>query len=251
MKIIQAADYADMSRKAANILSAQIILFPRSVLGLATGATPLGIYHQLIEWYRKGDVNFSEAYSVNLDEYCALSPDNEQSYHYYMRHNFFDHINLPDGHIHIPDGTAEDYTAECMRYDNLITALGGIDLQLLGLGHTGHIGFNEPDASFGKMTHRVTLAQKTIDANARFFKNADEVPRFAITLGIRAIMHAKKILLVASGTDKGDILERALFGPITPAVPASILQLHPEVVVVADSAALKPCVAKHPEQFER
>lgn len=251
MKIIKATDYADMSRKAANILSSQIILFPRSVLGLATGSTPVGIYRQLIEWHNKGDIDFSEAYSINLDEYCGLSPENEQSYHYYMRRNFLDYINMPKTHSYIPDGTAGDYIAECKRYDSLINTLGGIDLQLLGLGHTGHIGFNEPDASFGKMTHRVILAQKTIEANARFFKNNGDVPRFAITLGIRAIMQAKKILLVACGADKGDILERALFGPITPSVPASILQLHPEVVVVADSAALEPSLARHPEYFER
>lgn len=238
MKIIQAADYQSMSRKAANIISAQVILFPKSVLGLATGSTPLGVYKQLIDWYCKGDLDFSQVTSVNLDEYCGLPEDHPQSYHFYMKQNFFQHINILSQNTHVPNGLLNDVEAECHYYDKLISELGGIDLQLLGLGHTGHIGFNEPDESFDKTTHRVTLKQKTIDANARFFDSESEVPKYAITMGIKAIMQAKKILLVVNGSDKAEILNRSLFGPITPSVPASILQLHPNMIVVADEQAL-------------
>jgi glucosamine-6-phosphate deaminase len=247
MKIISATDYDGMSRKAANIISAQVILYPDSVLGLATGSTPLGVYRQLVDWFRKGDIDFSKVHSVNLDEYVGLAPDHDQSYHYYMKENFFRHININLENTNVPNGLAKDTDAECARYDHLISDLGGIDLQLLGIGHTGHIGFNEPDQDFNKMTHKVKLNQKTIDANARFFNSADEVPKYALTMGMKAIMQAKKILLVANGEGKAEILERALFGPVTPAVPASILQLHPDVTVVADDAALAVIRDKHPE----
>lgn len=247
MKIYKAADYQSMSRKAANIISAQVILYPRSVLGLATGSTPVGIYRQLIDWYQKGDVDFSEAMTVNLDEYCGLSPENPQSYHFYMNENFFKHINVKPENIHLPNGLAADIDKECASYDRLIADLGGIDLQLLGLGNTGHIGFNEPDENFDKMTHQVALKQQTIDDNSRFFKSKDEVPRSAVTMGIKAIMQAKKILLVVNGEKKADIVEKALFGPVTPEVPASILQLHPNVTVVADAEAISTVEKKHPE----
>jgi glucosamine-6-phosphate deaminase len=248
MKIIEASDYQGMSRKAANIISAQVILFPRSILGLATGSTPLGIYRQLIDWYQKGDVDFSEVTSVNLDEYCGLSPANPQSYHYYMKQNFFSHINIRPEKTFVPNGLAEDINAECVRYDKLISSLGGIDLQLLGLGNTGHIGFNEPDENFNKMTHKVTLKQKTISDNSRFFDSIDEVPKYAVTMGIKVIMQAKKILLIVNGANKAEILERALYGPVTPEVPASILQLHPNLAVVADSDAMKIIHEKHPTE---
>lgn len=238
MKIIEAGDYRSLSRKAANIISAQVILYPRSVLGLATGSTPVGVYEQLIEWYDKGDIDFSGVHTVNLDEYCGLRPDHPQSYHYYMHTNFFDHVNIPEKNINIPNGLVRDITAECADYDRTITVLGGIDLQLLGLGNTGHIGFNEPNESFDKTTHRVALKEETILANSRFFDDPKEVPRFAVTMGIKSIMRAKKILMVVSGIGKADILEKALFGPVTPLIPASILQLHPDVTVVADEAAL-------------
>jgi glucosamine-6-phosphate deaminase len=238
MKIIEAPDYQGMSRKAANIISAQVILFPRSVLGLATGSTPIGIYQQLAQWYRKGDVDFREVRSVNLDEYCGLPTEDPQSYHFYMRKNFFSKINIQPGNTYLPNGLAEDIERECEAYDRLIMNLGGVDLQLLGLGNTGHIGFNEPDESFDKMTHKVALKPKTISDNSRFFTSADKVPKYAITMGIRAIMQAKKILLVVSGQNKADILEKAVYGPVTPEIPASILQLHPDVTVVADEDAL-------------
>lgn len=238
MKIISAPDYAAMSRKAANIISAQVILKPDSVLGLATGSTPVGVYRQLADWYRKGDLDFAKVRTVNLDEYCGLAPDHPQSYRFYMETNLFSQVNIQPGNTHLPDGLAADPAAECVRYDHLISALGGIDLQLLGIGHNGHIGFNEPDEAFGKMTHQVRLNTMTVEANARFFTDADEVPKFAFTMGIRAIMQARKILLVVNGFDKADILKQALTGPVTPAVPGSILQLHPDVTVVADEAAL-------------
>lgn len=238
MKIIQAQDYAAMSRKAANIISAQVILYPKSVLGLATGSTPLGVYRQLIEWYEKDDIDFSRVRTVNLDEYCGLAPTHEQSYRYFMNTNLFNHINISMDNTFLPDGLAKDSEAECRRYDELIEELGGIDLQLLGIGHNGHIGFNEPEEAFDRTTHKVQLNPRTIEANARFFASAEEVPQYAFTMGIKEIMQAKKILLVASGADKADILLAAVSGPITPAVPASIIQLHPDVTIVADEAAL-------------
>ncbi|WP_195984467.1 glucosamine-6-phosphate deaminase [Clostridium sp. D33t1_170424_F3] len=250
MKIFSAPDYTAMSRKAANLISAQVILKPDSVLGLATGSTPLGVYSQLIDWYEKGDVDFTKVRSVNLDEYCGLAPEHEQSYHYYMKENFFKHINVQMVNTHVPDGLAKDVAAEGHRYDKLIDSLGGIDLQLLGIGNTGHIGFNEPSDSFIKETHRVTLKQKTIDANARFFASKDEVPRYAVTMGIGAIMGAKKVLLVANGAGKAEILYQSLFGPITPEVPASILQVHPDVTVVGDEAAMAVIREKCPSAID-
>jgi glucosamine-6-phosphate deaminase len=249
MKIIKAPDYQSMSRKAANIISAQVILNQNSILGLATGSTPLGVYKQLIEWFQKGDIDFSKVHSVNLDEYVGLAPEHNQSYHYYMKDNFFNHINIKLENTNVPNGLAEDIDSECARYDKLIANLGGIDLQLLGIGNTGHIGFNEPNEDFDKMTHKVKLKQKTIDANSRFFASTDEVPQYAITMGIKAIMQAKKILLVANGEGKADILFRSLFGPITPAVPASILQLHPNLTIVADHDALSVITTKCPNSI--
>jgi len=234
MKIISARDYADLSRKAANIVSAQIILHETSVLGLATGSTPLGVYQQLIKWYEKNDIDFSKMKSVNLDEYCGLSPEHPQSYRYYMNNNFFNHINIDFQNAHLPNGMADDVVAECKRYDQLIAGLGGIDLQILGLGHDGHIGFNEPNKAFEKTTHCVELEEITIQANARFFGCIDDVPKKAITMGIKTIMQAHKLLLVVSGADKADILCRSLCGAISPDVPASILQMHPQLTVVDD-----------------
>jgi glucosamine-6-phosphate deaminase len=232
MNIIYAKDYQDLSRKVANVISAQVILKPNSILGLATGSTPIGAYKQLIEWYNKGDVDFSTVTTVNLDEYCGLSPDNEQSYRYFMNHNFFNHINIDMVNTNVPNGLADNYLSECQRYDTLIARLGGVDLQLLGIGHNGHIGFNEPDISFEKTTHIVDLDDTTIKANARFFHNIDEVPKKAITMGIKSIMQAKKILLVANGKDKKEIIDKALHGSVTPDVPASILQFHPDLTVI-------------------
>ena len=244
MRVIGVANYDQMSRKAASLLASQVILKRDSVLGLATGSTPLGIYRCLAEWYRQGMIDFSGASSVNLDEYCGLSPEHNQSYAYYMRENLFRHINIRPDHTHILNGMAADPEEEGRRYDELIRSLGGVDIQLLGLGHNGHIGFNEPDSSFAQTTHCVDLTESTIEANKRFFASADDVPRQAYTMGIGTIMKAKKILLIVNGEAKADIVAKAFFGPVTPEVPASILQLHPDVVIVADKAAL----SKVPEQ---
>ena len=238
MVIYKAKDYQDMSRKAANIISAQIIMKPNCVLGLATGSSPVGTYKQLIEWYKKGDLDFSQVTSVNLDEYKGLSPENDQSYRYFMNTNLFDHVNIDKTRTFVPNGLEADSDKACSEYNEIIRKQGGVDLQLLGLGHNGHIGFNEPDEEFDKLTHCVNLTESTIEANKRFFEKEEDVPRQAYTMGIKTIMRAKKILLIVSGADKADILYQSLCGPITPHVPASILQLHNDVTVVADEAAL-------------
>ncbi|MDR1439287.1 MAG: glucosamine-6-phosphate deaminase [Clostridiales bacterium] len=238
MRIYRATDYDGMSRKAANIMSAQVILKPGSVLGLATGQSPLGVYRQLIEWYGKGDVDFSEVTTVNLDEYIGLPPDSPQSYRHFMREHFFSHVNIKGGNAHIPDGLRGDAAAECARYDAIIRDAGGIDLQLLGIGHNGHIGFNEPGAAFEKGTHRIALSERTIKANSRFFKDEGEVPKYAYTMGIRSIMQARGILVVVFGEDKAEIVRRAFCGEVTPQVPASVLQLHNNVTLVGDEGAL-------------
>ena len=241
MRIIAAKDYNDMSRKAANIISAQVILKPDCVLGLATGSSPVGTYKQLIEWYKKGDLDFSQVKTANLDEYRGLPKSNDQSYDYFMKDNFFNHINVNFDNLHIPDGEEPDADKACADYDRIIAELGGVDLQLLGMGHNGHIGFNEPSDEFAKGTNCVDLQESTIEANKRFFASIDDVPRQAYTMGIGTIMSAKKILVVVSGKDKAAIVKKAFFGPITPRVPASILQLHPDVTVIADADALSEC----------
>ena len=246
MKIIYAEDYADLSRKAANQIAAQVILKPESVLGLATGSSPLGTYRRLIELYDAGDVDFAACRAVNLDEYCGLSEQNDQSYAYFMRENLFRHINIRPENTHIPDGMNRDMEAECRRYEEIISSLGGIDLQLLGIGHNGHIGFNEPDSSFSRYTHCVELAKQTVDANSRFFAKREDVPTHAYTMGIGTIMAANKILLIASGEGKAHILLEMATGPICPQVPASILQLHSDVTVIADKDALGLLMEKAP-----
>ena len=238
MKIIRTKDYEEMSRKAANLISAQILLKPDCVLGLATGSTPIGIYDQLVEWNKKGDLDFSTVKTVNLDEYKGLTRDNEQSYYYFMHHHLFDRVNIDEENTHVPNGKVENGDEECLRYEALIASMGGVDLQLLGLGRNGHIGFNEPAADFPKITHCVDLTESTIEANKRFFASADEVPRQAYTMGIGTIMKADKILVVANGEDKADAVAAMVQGKITPEVPASILQLHNNVILVADEAAL-------------
>lgn len=238
MVIYNAKDYNDMSRKAANIISAQVIIKPDSVLGLATGSTPEGTYKQLVEWYKKGDLDFAKVKAVNLDEYKGLSKDNDQSYAYFMRKHLFDHVNIDINNTFIPNGLEEDSKKECARYNQVIKSLGGVDLQLLGIGGNGHIGFNEPGEAFEKETHCVKLTEDTIKANSRFFASLDLVPKYAYSMGIKNIMQAKSILLVASGKSKADALYKAIYGEIVPSVPASILQLHNNVTIVADDDAL-------------
>lgn len=244
MKIIKAKDYQDMSRKAANIISAQIIMKPDCVLGLATGSTPIETYDQLIDWYKKGDLDFSQVSSVNLDEYRGLSHTDPQSYYYFMHEHLFKHVNIREEATFVPDGTNPDAEAACAAHEEIIKKLGGIDLQLLGLGNNGHIGFNEPSEAFEKETHCVDLTESTIQANSRFFDSIDQVPTQAYTMGIKSIMMAKKILIVANGEGKADIVARAFWGPVTPDVPASILQMHPNVTVVCDEAALSKAPIK-------
>lgn len=242
MKIYVTEDYQSMSRRAANILSSHIILKPNCVVGLATGSTPVGMYQQLIKWYEKGDLDFSAVRTVHLGEYVGLELTHEQSLSCFLNTNLFDHVNISPANTNIPDGLAADPQAECEWYNKVIREMGGIDIQVLGIGHNGHIGFNEPGGAFEKETHVVNLAARTIQANSRFFASPDDVPRQAMTMGIKTIMMAKRILLVVSGEEKADIVKEALAGPITPQVPASILQLHPYVTLVGDKAALSKLV---------
>ena len=238
MKIYCTENYQQMSRQAANIISAHIILKPNCVLGLATGSTPIGMYKQLIEWYKKGDLDFSQVKSVNLDEYVGLAPTHDQSYRYFMQTNLFDHVNIDVANTNVPNGLAADPEAECRRYNQVIRDLGGIDVQVLGMGHNGHIGFNEPDHAFELETHVVDLQESTIQANSRFFASEADVPRKAMTMGIKSIMQARQILVVVSGKDKAEIVKKAFTGPVVPQVPASILQMHPNVLLVGDKDAL-------------
>ena len=238
MRIIQTENYEAMSTRTAAIIAAQVVSRPDCVLGLATGSTPIGAYRQLVQWSRTGALSFAQVRSVNLDEYYGLAPDHDQSYRYFMQTNLFDHVDILSGNTNVPNGLSADPEVECVRYDALIDALGGTDLQLLGLGHNGHIGFNEPGPSFVLPTHLVDLTESTINANSRLFASKDEVPRQALTMGIRGIMRAKRVLVAVSGADKADAVARSFAGPVTPEVPASILQLHPDVVLVGDRAAL-------------
>jgi len=243
IRIYQEEDYAAMSRRAAHIIAAEIHRNPACVLGLATGSTPIGTYENLVAWNKAGELSFKEVETVNLDEYKGLAPTHDQSYRYFMQTNLFDHIDIDPAKTHVPDGLAENADAECAAYDELVASLGYADLQLLGLGHNGHIGFNEPCNRYVKETHVVDLTQSTIDANARFFESADDVPRQALTMGIGCIMAARRVLLIANGEGKADAIYKAFCGPITPECPASILQLHNDVVVVGDKAALSKLVA--------
>ncbi len=237
-RILKGKDYDEMSLFAANVIFAQITLKPDCVLGLATGSSPIGTYNQLIKWNNDNLVDFSQVTSVNLDEYVGLDGLSDQSYRYFMNHHLFNHVNIDSGNTYVPNGRTDDVKKECEHYDKLIRDLGGIDLQLLGLGNNGHIGFNEPADSFAKGTHKVDLTDSTIKANSRFFDQAKDVPTQALTMGIGNILLAEKILIVVSGEEKADIVKKAFFGPVTPQVPASILQLHKDVTLVGDEAAL-------------
>ena len=238
MRLIIAKDYADVSRKAANIIAAQVQLKPDCVLGLATGSSPIGTYQELIRKYENGELDFSQVKTVNLDEYVGLPKDHDQSYAYFMRINLFDHVNIDQNNCNIPNGMNPDAAAECARYDAIIDAFGGADLQLLGLGPNGHIGFNEPCDEFVNGTNKVELTASTIDANQRFFEKREDVPTHAYTMGIGSIMKAKRVLLVVNGEKKAQAVKDCFFGPIKPQAPGSILQLHPDFILVADQAAL-------------
>ena len=241
MRIILANDYRDMSRKAANIISAQVILKPDCILGLATGDTPKGTYEQLAAWCAKGDCDFSQVSSYNLDEYVGLTADDPQSYHYFMKVNFFDHINIDQANTHVPDGANPDVEAACKEYDDMVAAAGYPDLQLLGIGRNGHIGFNEPGEYFAKGTHCVDLAPSTIEANSRLFESADDVPRQALSMGIQTIMQARRIIVIANGPEKAQAVYDMCYGPVRPSCPASILQLHTNCTVIVDPEAAALC----------
>lgn len=238
MNIISAPNYEAMGVQAAKLIAAQVVQKPDCVLGLATGSSPISTYQNLIKWCEAGLLDFSKVHTVNLDEYRGLEPTHDQSYAYFMRTNLFDHINIDLANTNIPSGINPDAEGEAARYESVIASLGGIDLQLLGLGNNGHIGFNEPAPDFPVTTHCVDLTESTIQANKRFFASIDDVPRQAYTMGIRAIMQARRVVMVVSGAGKAGIVKQAFTGPVTPEVPASILQLHPNFTLVADEAAL-------------
>ena len=237
MEVIIVKDYEALSKRAATLVQGQLTWKPESVLGLATGSTPLGMYDQLVKMYKNDEIDFKKTSTFNLDEYIGLDKDCSQSYYNFMRDNFFDHVNIPLDQTFIPDGQADDLQEECINYENKIKEYGGIDLQILGIGHNGHIGFNEPNIEFEARTHVVTLDKKTIEANKRFFKSPDEVPKKAISMGIKTIMKSRKILLMASGESKADIVSKLVKDDISPNIPASILHLHEHVVVLIDQEA--------------
>ena len=238
MNIIKARDYDEICNITARYIVRQLIEKPDGTLGLATGSSPIGVYEKLADYYNEGLIDFSGAYTVNLDEYIGLGKAHKQSYYYYMKKNLFDKINIPKNHTYIPNGLATDSKMECMRYDECIKLRGGTDLQLLGLGHNGHIGFNEPSGEFSGGTHRVNLSKSTRRANARFFASSKDVPKQAYTVGIKTIMQARRIVMIVSGGDKKDILSRVLHEGVDPKVPATVLQLHPCATIIADKDAL-------------
>lgn len=242
MNLIVADNYEEMSRVAADVLADVIEYNPSCVLGLATGSTPIGIYRNLVKDYETGRLSFKDVKTFNLDEYVGLDERDSQSYRYFMNDNLFDHVNINKANTHVPSGLPSDVEDECSNYDTEIEEAGGIDIQLLGIGHNGHIGFNEPCKYFPKNTHKVKLTESTIEANSRLFDSIEDVPRYAVTMGIGTIMTARRILLVANGADKADIVYKAFFCDVEPEVPASILQFHPNVTVVTDKEAARKCL---------
>ncbi|MDO5695686.1 MAG: glucosamine-6-phosphate deaminase [Eubacteriales bacterium] len=247
MKIIYTENYEVMSAVTAQLIAAQIYRKPDCVLGLATGSTPLGTYAELIRMHRSQNLNFSKVRTVNLDEYKGLSPDSDQSYAYFMRENFFRHINIRPENTHVPNGLNPDEDAACSCYERLIDDLGGIDLQLLGIGHNGHIGFNEPDDTFIMDTHAESLTEKTVRMNARFFERIEDVPTRAYTMGIGQIMAAKTVILIANGADKAETMARFAERTIDPHFQGSILHAHRNAYVIADKAALSILIKQAPQ----
>lgn len=238
IQVIKCKDYEEMSRTAAAIVAEIVKQRPDAVLGLATGSTPVGTYRELIRMYEAGELSFSRVTTVNLDEYYPISPDNDQSYRYFMNHNLFDHVDLDKAHTYVPDGNAADPEEACRRYEETLAAVGQADVQLLGIGQNGHIGFNEPADSLAVETHVTGLTESTIRANARFFASEAEVPTRALTMGIGSILRAKKILILANGAAKREAVAAMLAGGLTTACPASFLNLHPDVTLICDGAAL-------------
>ena len=248
IKIIYAKTAAEAGINGADVITNVVKNKPDAVLGLATGSSPIGMYKELIRRCAAGELSFKDVKTVNLDEYVGLSPDHDQSYRYFMNDNLFNHIDIDKNNTNVPNGLAKDPAAECKRYDDVVSSMGGVDVQVLGIGNNGHIGFNEPADFFSYGTGLIDLTDSTIDANSRFFASRDLVPTQALSMGVGQIMSAKKILLIALGKGKAEILEKSLFGPVTPAVPASILRFFAgEVVVCADEEALSVIKEKHPE----
>ena len=237
MRVIITNDYAEMSCEVARIIARQILAKEDSVLGLPTGDTPTGMYEELVQMYNCGVIDFFKVITFNLDEYYGLPPDHPQSYHRYMREKLFNHVNVQEGNVHIPDGVAKDIEEECRRYEEEIYRYGGIGLEILGIGPNGHIGFNEPGSDWGMITGLVKLSEETRRRAASHFRDPVEVLSQAITMGIKTIMRARRILLLAYGKKKAEITFKALKGPITKQVPASTLQLHPTVTVILDKEA--------------
>lgn len=239
MKLIVVNNYEELSKVAAKEFSKVIKEKENAVLGLATGGSPVGMYKELIRMYEQKELNFSKITTVNLDEYIGLNPEHNQSYRYFMNNNLFNHINIDKSNTFVPNGLAEDLEAQCKEYDQKIVELGGIDIQLLGVGNNGHIAFNEPNSELSSGTHIISLTDNTIEANARFFDNIDDVPRKAITMGVGGIMKAKKIILIASGESKAEAIKGIFSGKITTANPATMLQMHRDVTIIVDEAAAK------------
>lgn len=239
MKLIVVENYEELSKVAAQEYANVIKENPKTVLGLATGGSPIGMYKELIKMYENKELDFSNVTTVNLDEYVGLNPEHEQSYRHFMNENLFKHINVDITKTFVPNGLAEDLAAQCKEYDEKIKELGGIDVQLLGIGNNGHIAFNEPDTELSAGTHVISLTQNTIEANARFFDNIDDVPKTAITMGVGGIMKAKKIILIASGESKAEAIKGIFSGKITTENPASMLQMHRDAVVIVDKDAAK------------
>lgn len=239
MRIIVCENYEGVSKKAAQMILSQVTLKPNSVIGLATGSTPLGMYEKLVEMNKKGDIDFSQVKTFNLDEYYNLPRTSDQSYYYFMHKNLFNHINIDNKNINIPNGMSADIEKECKKYDNAIEQAGGIDIQVLGIGGNAHIGFNEPTINFETKTHLVELEETTIIANSRFFQTKEEVPQKAITMGVGSIFKSRKIILLASGDEKSDAIYNTVYGKVIPEVPSSILQFHNDIVLILDKKAAK------------
>ncbi len=239
MKVIVTKNYDELSKVAANEMAMVVKNNPKAILGLATGGSPIGMYKELIRMNKEGEIDFSKVTTVNLDEYVGLSGDHPQSYRYFMNENLFNHINIDKKNTYVPNGLAKNIEEECKNYDNKIENLGGTDVQLLGIGNNGHIAFNEPDEDLVSGTHLTNLTQDTIQANARFFDLIDEVPKTALTMGLGGIMKSKKIIVIASGESKAEAVKAMVNGKISTKMPASMLQMHRDVVVIVDEAAAK------------
>ena len=237
MNIIFARDYAELSRLAADKVADTVRSKAGAVLGLPTGSTPLGMYRELISMHKEGKLSFKDVATFNLDEYEGIPKEDENSYYRFMRDNFFSHIDIDKERTNIPDGMSCDVEGECRDYERRIEKAGGIDLMVLGIGNNGHIGFNEPASYYAGITHRVKLHENTIEANSRFFGSIEKVPKYAVTMGIKSIMQCRSIMMLASGKAKADAIKKALEGPITPELPASVLQLHRDLTVIVDEEA--------------